>query len=187
MFSVFVLQAVLQSSGIQTVVRCASAFHTVAVTPSPASAPARPTAGVRCASTPASVPATDSATPSTATAPATKAGGRQPAQSLASVPRAVRQAPAATRQQASVSVTGGTGGRGAFSTVAATCRHATSGMVRVSARRAGGARAVTGNATVTSNTAAVTRTMGSACATRGTRVPSATGCVKTGRMAVGVK
>lgn len=54
-------------------------------------------------------------------------------------------------------------------------------------RRAGGDRAVTDGVTVTSHTAAVTRPAGSVCATRGTRVSSATTSVKMGSMAVVVK
>lgn len=56
----------------------------------------------------------------------------------------------------------------------------------MSARRVGGDRAVTGDVTVTSNTAAVTRAMGSACAPQDTRVSTATGPVKVESMAMGV-
>lgn len=83
-FAVFVFQAVLLSSGLRTVVGCVSATRMAAVTLSLVSAPATPTAGVPCASTPASVPAMATVTLSMETAPAMMVGGRPPAPSRAS-------------------------------------------------------------------------------------------------------
>lgn len=77
-------QAVLLTSGIQTVVKCVGATRTASVTPSLVSAPATRTAGVRCASTPASAGAMASATRSMGTALAALAGGRRPAPNRAS-------------------------------------------------------------------------------------------------------
>lgn len=91
-----VKHVVLLSFGHQTVARCASATHMVAVTPSLASAPATPIAGVSCAKTPANVPATVNATPSAETAPVTRAGGCQPVPSRASVSPGAPWAPTVT-------------------------------------------------------------------------------------------
>lgn len=57
----------------------------------------------------------------------------------------------------------------------------------MSARRAGGGRAATDDVTVTSDTAAVTPTVDSACATRGTKAPSAIRCVTLGPTAAAAR
>lgn len=180
-------QAVLLTSGLQTVARCVSAIPTAVVTPSPVSAPVTPTAGVPCANMPASVPGTATATPSMETAPATRAGGRPPAPSHASAPAEDLWVPAVTSSLAGVSVTGATGGSNALSLATATCQRVTSVLECVTARPAGGDRAVTDDVTATSQTAGVIRLVGNVCATQGTRVSSATRSVRLGSMAVVVK
>ena len=177
-------QAVLLISGHQTVARCVSATHTAAVMPSQGSAPATPTAGVRCASMPASVAGTVAATPFTETAHATRAGTRQAAPSHASVSVEHLWALAATSWLVSVSATGATGDRNVPALATATCRRVISEPVSVNAEKAGGDPPVTDGAIVISHTAAVTRSVGNVCATWDTRVSSATTLVKLGSMAV---
>lgn len=187
-FSVCVCyQAVLLSSGLQTVVRCVGASLTAAAIPSPASAPATSTAGVRSVRTTASAPAvaTATATLSSGTAPATKAGRCPPAPDPASAPRWGRWTPAATSWRAAASAREDSGGSGVLPYAAATCRRVTSGPVCVSVWRAGGGPAATGSVTATWRTAGAIPTRDSVCATRVTRVCHVTGPVELGATAAG--
>lgn len=73
------------------------------------------------------------------------------------------------------------------SVVTVTCHPAISELVRVSARKAGGDSAVTGNVTVTSHIADVIPPPATVCATLGTGATTATSLVNLALMAAAVK
>lgn len=83
--------------------------------------------------------------------------------------------------------TGATGASNALSHVTATCRPVTSGLVCVSARRAGGGPAVTDDVTVTWPTADVIPPVATVCAILDTEGNTAASHVKQASMAVAVK